>query len=362
MDPVEPRITTSRAVGGAGVEFTRPLFHAPSLFYAQRNGGNANLGCVAVAGPVAFAMPMRITHSSRIVALMAGVALAVGAQALLPQAATAASSAPAGAAAVGRPPARARLAAVSRPGTGARVDWLTGDTAGRGLRLMHGGAVAAAVGKVFFTLGATDYTCSGALVRSRRAYVVLTAAHCVTNGRGQWAADWTFVPGYSGGAEPYGQFTARRFFVSPRWNGPADSERYDVAFVQVAPAPLHGRKARRPRAPTGLPIRFAARQTAPLEAQAYVFGYPALRPYTGLYPNYCAGAAVSSVTRRGSARIACAMTAGDSGGPWLTRFSPQTGAGTITAVTAYKLAGDLRTLYGTVLGPTARALYLRACA
>ena len=56
------------------------------------------------------------------------------------------------------------------------------------------------------------------------------------------------------------------------------------------------------------------------------------------------------------------MTAGDSGGPWLTGFSPQTGTGTITAVTAYKLSGDLRTLYGTVLGPVARALYLRASA
>jgi V8-like Glu-specific endopeptidase len=293
---------------------------------------------------------------------MAGVALAVGAQALLPQVATAASSTRAAASAVGLLPARARLTAVNRPAAGARVDWLTGDTAGQGLRLMHGGAAAAAVGKVFFTLGATDYTCSGTLVRSRRGYVVLTAAHCVTNGRGQWAVNWTFVPGYKDGAEPYGQYTARRFFVSPRWTGPADGERYDVAFVQVAPTALYGPKARRPRAPAGLPIRFAASQTAPLEARAYVFGYPALRPYSGLYPNYCAGPAVSSVTRSGSARIACAMTAGDSGGPWLTGFSPQTGAGTITAVTAYKLSGDLRTLYGTVLGPTARALYLRASA
>ena len=56
------------------------------------------------------------------------------------------------------------------------------------------------------------------------------------------------------------------------------------------------------------------------------------------------------------------MTAGDSGGPWLTGFSPRAGAGTVTAVTAYKLSGNLRTLYGTVLGPAARALYLRASA
>jgi V8-like Glu-specific endopeptidase len=297
---------------------------------------------------------------------MAGAALAVGAQALLPQAATAALSGRAATAAVahrspaGRPPARARLAAASRPLTPAQLSWLTGDTAGRGLRLVHSGAVAAAVGKIFFTLGDTSYTCSGALVPSKRGYVVLTAAHCVTNGRGQWATDWTFAPGYHDGAEPYGQYDARRFFVSPRWRGPASSERYDVAFVQVSPAQSAGRRSARPKAPTGLPIRFAASQTAAERAQAYVFGYPALAPYTGLYLNYCAGQAASSAARLGSLETDCAMTAGDSGGPWLTGFSPQTGAGAIAAVTAYKLSGDLRTLYGTVLGPDAHALYLKA--
>jgi len=323
---------------------------------------------------------MKVTRSSRFVALMAGAALAVGAQALSPGAATAASAArtaPAAAgrpasparvtagarpAAAGQPPAHARLAAASRPAAGGRGVWLAGQTAGRGLRLTHGGVVAAAVGKIFFTLGRTDYTCSGALVRGRQADVVLTAAHCVTNGHGQWAEGWTFVPGYKAGAEPYGQFSARRFFVSPRWHGPATSERYDVAFVQVAAVPSGGARSRPGAVPAGLPISFAASQTAAQSGPAYVFGYPALPPYTGLYANYCAGPAVSSVTRRGSVQIACAMTAGDSGGPWLSGFSPQPGAGTITAVTAYKLSGDLRTLYGTVLGPAALALYRKASA
>ena len=305
---------------------------------------------------------MRITHSSRTVALVAGIALAVGAQALLPRAATAAADARTAAVADSRPPAHARLAAVSRPVAGARAGWLTGDTAGRGLRLVHGGPVAAAVGKIFFTLGDTNYTCSGTLVRSGRRYVVATAAHCVTNGHGQWAVNWTFAPGYSDGAQPYGRYAARRFFVSPRWKGPAASERYDVAFVRVTPAAPGGRKSRPARAPAGLPISFAASQTAASRARAYVFGYPALPPYSGQYLNYCAGAAAGSATRKGSASMACAMTAGDSGGPWLTGFSPRTGTGTITAVTAYKLSGDLRTLYGTVLGPNARTLYLRASA
>jgi V8-like Glu-specific endopeptidase len=288
---------------------------------------------------------MRITLSSRIVALTIVAAVAVGAQALLPQAATAAA-----------PRTRATHQARREP-------WETGDTAGRGLRLVHGGPTATAIGKIFFTLGDTDFVCSGALVRSKHAYVVLTAAHCVRNGRGQWATNWTFVPGYDDGADPYGQYTARRFFVSPRWTGPATgSERYDVAFVQVTPMKQDGARTPRASAPTGLPIRFAARQTGAAPSLAYVFGYPALPPYSGLYANYCAGRAAASASRPGSVATSCAMTAGDSGGPWLAGFSPRAGTGTVTAVTAYKLSGNLRTLYGTVLGPSARALYLRASA
>ena len=131
-------------------------------------------------------------------------------------------------------------------------------------------------------------------MRSQRALVVLTAAHCVTNGRGQWAVNWTFVPDYADGAEPYGQYAARRFFVSPHWRGPERTERYDVAFVQVTPVTRGGSAARRTKPPAGLPIRFAASQTATQTATAYVFGYPALPPYSGQYPNYCAGRAAGA--------------------------------------------------------------------
>jgi V8-like Glu-specific endopeptidase len=285
---------------------------------------------------------MGVTFSNRTIALSAGAAIAVGAQALLPQ--TAAAS-----------PGRAQ----NRSQHGA---WLTGDTAGRGLRWGHGGAVADAIGKIFFTLGTRDYVCSGALVRSMHVDVVLTAAHCVRGAHGQWATDWTFVPGYRDGAEPYGQYTARKFFVSPRWTGPGSaSERYDVAFVQVTLATRFGR-ARASRPPAGLSVEFAARQTAAALPRTYVFGYPALLPFSGEFANYCAGASrvARSAPRAGSVATTCSMTAGDSGGPWFAGFRPRGGRGAIAAVTAYKHSGDPRTLYGTVLGHAARALYRAA--
>ena len=254
----------------------------------------------------------------------------------------------------------------------AAAPWLSGDTGGRGLRWGHGGAVAAAAGKVFFTLGGSDYVCSGVLVGGAHPDVVLTAAHCVTGGstgRGgktQWATDWVFVPGYRDGRVPYGEYTARRFFVTRDWAGAGGgAEQDDVAFVQVTAAEPHSAPhpgprgtARAPREqaqpPHGLPIAFATSQDA---ARAYVFGYPALAPYDGLYPYYCAGPAAAS---DGSLRTACGMTAGDSGGPWLAGFRPRSGAGTVVAVSTYKLSADPRLLYGAVLGPAARALYRRA--
>jgi V8-like Glu-specific endopeptidase len=236
--------------------------------------------------------------------------------------------------------------------------------------LGHGGAVAAAVGKVFFTLGGTDYVCSGALVGGAHPDVVLTAAHCVTGGTGRgktrWAANWLFVPGYRDGRLPYGEYTARRFLVTPDWAGTdGGSEQYDIAFVQVtanatATATAQrgtGHAARRRAEPRGLPIAFASSQDAAPAAQAYVFGYPALAPYAGLNAYYCAGPAAGA---GGSLRTACAMTAGDSGGPWLAGFRPRSGTGAIVAVTTYKLSADPRQLYGAVLGPVAHALYLRA--
>lgn len=356
---------------------------------------------------------MRTTLSSRIVAVVLGAAIAVGVQALAAQQDGPTSTGrPAGVTVVQDAVGTATQAAAVRYWTQARMaaalrvavpmagkahpaaktprrpkrerrvvkqappapaePWLTGDSAGYGLRWTHGGTVTAAIGKIFFTLADEDYVCSGTLVGGSHPDVVLTAAHCVTGGtaaavaapggrgkagRPQWATNWLFVPDFRDGLQPYGEYTARRFFVTPGWTGPeGGSEQYDVAFVQVTAATLYGGPAGK-QPPPGLPVEFAGSQNAASLGRAYVFGYPSEPPYTGLYPNYCAGPAVGS---GGSLRTSCGMTAGDSGGPWLARFSPLSGTGPVVAVSTYKYSDNLRVLYGAVLGPQAHALYEQA--
>jgi V8-like Glu-specific endopeptidase len=248
------------------------------------------------------------------------------------------------------------------PSTPAPGPWMTGDTAGQGLRWTHGGPVSSAVGKVFFSSGGTDYVCSGTLIGSGKTETVLTAAHCVSGGTGKdgrprWVSNWVFVPGYRNGLMPYGMYTAQRFFAARGWTGPqGGTEQYDVAFVQIAAATLYG-KSGAAVPPHGLTVAFAASQDSGAPSRAWVFGYPSQAPFTGLYPNYCAGPVTAS---GGSVRATCGMTAGDSGGPWLPEFSPDSGSGPVVAVSTYKVSTDLRTLYGAVLGPQARAIYQRA--
>ena len=222
--------------------------------------------------------------------------------------------------------------------------------------LWHGGGVVASTtGKVFFTLSGHDYVCSGSTVAGGNAEVVVTAAHCVKNGTGAWATNWTFVPGYTNGKEPYGSFSASRFYVASQWAAHADND-YDVAFVRVNPATEGGRKVPVVRAAGGQGIAFGGQP-----ARAVAFGYPADPPYSGGRLFFCRGKlSPDPYHETDDSGLRCAMTAGSSGGPWLDGFSPATGTGTITAVSSFKYSTNARILYGTPLGSVAQALYQAA--
>lgn len=223
-------------------------------------------------------------------------------------------------------------------------------TAG-GFRWNGGGAVTRATGRVFFTLDGGDYFCSATAVRSTNRDTVITAGHCLNAGPGNFASRWMFVPGYRNGGQPYGAWTARRLFTPTEWRtrGAID---YDIGF-----AVLNTRQGRHLTDVVGaLPIGF----NQPRGAYVHAFGYPAVGSYDGNWLYYCRD--TPRPDRYGSADqgIACVMSEGSSGGPWLTGFNPRSGAGTVTSVNSFSYDDSPHVMWGPYLGNAARSLHATA--
>ncbi|MFI6294000.1 trypsin-like serine peptidase [Nonomuraea sp. NPDC050790] len=222
-----------------------------------------------------------------------------------------------------------------------------------GSRWVTGGLVSKTTGRVFLTVAGVDFVCSAGTVKSANRDVVVTAGHCVKDGAGEWADNWTFVPGYQeGGGQPYGAYTARRMFVAGPWSRSGDDS-YDVGMVA-----LNTHRGRHVGDVVGFQeIAFNGARGG----QAYGFGYPADPPYDGERLFYCAGRLRNDPY--GQTRdqgLGCDMTAGSSGGPWLTRFDAATGKGTVTSVSSFKYSDDQGTMYGPYFGDSARALFTTA--
>ncbi|MEV5413701.1 trypsin-like peptidase domain-containing protein [Thermopolyspora sp. NPDC052614] len=211
------------------------------------------------------------------------------------------------------------------------------------------GTVGATTGRVFLTLNGRDFVCSASSVRAANRDLVVTAAHCVKDGIGAWARNWTFVPGYDGGRRPFGAFTARRAFVTAQWSRGADDD-HDVAMVAVNP--VGGRHLA--DVVGAQPIAF----NTPRGAYAYGFGFPADPPYSGRDLMYCAGPLRDDPNRQTRGQgLRCDLTAGASGGPWLSGFNPAAGVGTITSVSSFKYSNDRHTMYGPYFDDTVRRLH-----
>jgi len=214
----------------------------------------------------------------------------------------------------------------------------------------RGGLVARVTGRVFFTLGGVDYTCSGSAVDSPDASTVLTAAHCLEDVGGattRWATRWAFVPGYDDGRAPYGVFVATG--LAALGGFAAGDIGQDVALVNV------GRNAAGQRlveAVGGLPMSFGGRAEGALRS----FGYPAAAPFDGSRLVSCAGSGRPDPDSPDTG-LGCAMTGGASGGPWVAGFDPATGSGRLVSVTSFGYSDAPGTLYGPPLGTAAQQLY-----
>lgn len=252
----------------------------------------------------------------------------------------------------------ARVPAAKPGGGGATVT---------GASWTKGGAVRTRVGKVFFTIGGTNYTCSGSVATDTRSdhSLVLTAAHCAYDEvKDVFATNWLFIPDYESAPTrscddtTYGCWTAAALVVHKGWADEAgftaQATRYDFAFAVVGAGGKSGSQRQLDAAVGSFPITFDAKDEG---TRMYAFGYPAAGKYKGTKLTYCAGpASFDAWNVDMTYGLACDMTGGSSGGPWFSGFDEGTGSGTLTSLNSYGYAG-VRAMYGPKFGPPTKAVY-----
>jgi V8-like Glu-specific endopeptidase len=214
-----------------------------------------------------------------------------------------------------------------------------------------GGAVVNTTGKVFFTLGGTNYVCSGSSTTSSNHDLVLTAGHCVNEGPGAYATNFAFVPAYDDGARPFGTFTARQLVTTTQWRTSGDFN-YDVAFAVMNP--LGGSDLTDTVGSQGIGFNLSRGQ------YMHSFGYPQASPYDGSDIAWCHGTAIQdSFGGSQDQGLKCNLTGGSSGGPWFTGYSTGTGVGTLNSLNSFKYrGGPLKSyMWGPYFGSVAQSLY-----
>jgi hypothetical protein len=209
-------------------------------------------------------------------------------------------------------------------------------------------APTATYGKVFFTLGGVNYVCSGTALLSGNKSVVWTAGHCVNQGPGAYATNWSFVPAYKDGSAPLGEFPARQLLTTSPWKTTGNLG-YDLGAAVVATAA--GRSLTDVTGGRGIAFNYARQQ----RYQSH--GYPAAPPFDGQRLWVCDapwGADDASASPATMA-IGCNMTGGSSGGGWIVGSS-------LYSVNSYGYSSQPDVMYGPYQGDVAQSLYTQAAA
>jgi V8-like Glu-specific endopeptidase len=204
------------------------------------------------------------------------------------------------------------------------------------------------VGALFFTTGGRAHFCTASVVLSATRDLILTAAHCVYSS--SYVTNVEFVPGYHSGDQPYGAWPVQAITVAEGWQTSQD-QNLDFAFLQVAPAVGSGQRLQDVTGGLRLGIDAGYRH------RVTVIGY-----------NNTDDAPVECATRsfefeRNQMQFNCHdYWDGTSGGPWITHFDPETGAGTVIGdIGGYEQGGDFEyTSYSPYFGLPTLRLYLRA--
>jgi V8-like Glu-specific endopeptidase len=184
-----------------------------------------------------------------------------------------------------------------------------------------------AVGRVFLKVGGFAGFCSGTAINSASRRLVLTAGHCLYSilpgHRIPTSARYfDFVPDYSGGQAPFGEFIGRKGFLPRPWLR-SINENYDMAAVLTEPNASGVNVA--DAVGGGIPI--ATDRARDQEYQ--VLGYPGGPERKSMQECDAGFSGDDRLTYPlggpPSLGVGCYMGEGASGGPWLINAGTEVG-------------------------------------
>lgn len=211
------------------------------------------------------------------------------------------------------------------------------------------------IGKLFFNEGDKPFVCSAAVVSSKSGSTLATAAHCFfTVELGAYNSKLLFIPGFDNGSAPHGSWPVEKVSVSAAYAAARSWEQAfpqgdDIGFGKLAM--VNGQTFEQVNGAQG--IAFGITPQSILDV-----GYPAessqLASFDGQRSRYCADQTIQ--VYGGYYRIDCLMNGGSSGGPWMTRYDPNLGAGYLIGVTSNMNRAEPYS-YGSIFGAAARKVY-----
>jgi hypothetical protein len=236
----------------------------------------------------------------------------------------------------------------------------------------QGGPIVQRSGKVLFTMDGGNWVCSASVVNDGRTThaIILTAGHCGYDEVNHvHATNWIYVPSFDTSPTftcsqaTYGCFTALGLVVDSgfasagSFNTQATVHDFAFAIVGAGTKGFQADALQVSGTSVGsYPIAYPAISTG---NPVHAFGYPAAGRYHGKDLTYCNGNTFNDPNNANLTwGIACNMTGGSSGGPWIGGFS-QLGGGTLTSLNSYGYSG-LSNMYGPKFNANTQAVCNRA--
>ena len=209
-------------------------------------------------------------------------------------------------------------------------------------------------GKLFFSTSAGNWQCSASVVNdastSNGYSIILTAGHCTYDGSEGWSFNVLYIPDYDSAptktctSTSYGCWTASQeavntTFVREGGFGSEASVAVDYGFMKMRLGGKTGQTQELDAVTGGYGINTASLSNS---VEKWAFGYPAAGRYKGADLVYCKGQTINDPYGANTWGVACNMTGGSSGGPWITGttdpavYSTQT---LLTSLNSYGYSG-----------------------